>query len=266
MHTKLTFVKSASPAASSRATMVFIPGGPCFSSETLKELEALKDSFHLVFLDPPGTGGTSDLEKITYETLCEDIEAALLSLNRPVILVGHSYGGIQSAEIAVRGRVDVRGLCCIATPFTVKSFDVMQKQYLTHRNEEMIAAEEVFEKEKNAENFLRMNISYRVFYFNKRCEAAGVEMFKRDRFSYRAYLGVNADKKSHDYLLDGLRKLSLPKFAVMGGADLMFPKDVLWQEALQGGFQCAEVVGAGHFVSFDEPEKTCELIREFFLE
>ena len=96
---KTHFVKSSNFEADLRPTIAVIPGGPCFSSLTLRDLEPLKDNFHLAFIDPPGTGGTEDLDPVTYEGLIDDIESAILTIGKPVILLGHSFGGIQAAEI-----------------------------------------------------------------------------------------------------------------------------------------------------------------------
>lgn len=261
---KLHFIKCINTQAVQGPLIVFIPGGPCFSSLTLRDLEPLKDTFDLVFLDPPGTGGTPDLNPVTYEGLLEDMEAALQTLNKPMILVGHSFGGIQAVEITVCGKLNVAGICVIASPFSQKTFEVMQRQYLAHRNMEMIQAEQAFEREQSEEKFLKMNIAYRPYYFSPATQNAGCELLKKDQSSFRAFLGATAAGQARAHLLDDLKKISIPKLFIAGESDLMFPPSSLELEAKKGGFDFHLIENAGHFVSFDQPEKTCDVIHDFF--
>ena len=84
---------------------------------------AFKDRFHVVVWDLPGLGESSKAKDYSMQTLAGDLDSVVSSLkDRPVILVGHSIGGILNIEYARRfpekmGR-DVRALVQVNTTYT----------------------------------------------------------------------------------------------------------------------------------------------------
>lgn len=57
-------------------------------------MDLLSRSFHLAYIDPPGTGGTEELENLTPHSLILSLAELIRSLKTPVILCGHSYGAL----------------------------------------------------------------------------------------------------------------------------------------------------------------------------
>ncbi len=86
----ISFVESESPASLKRPIVCFIPGGPGLSSETLRSMENLKSSFDLAFIDPPGTGKSPEAEDPQFKKIVQSLIESVLTLKRPVVLVGHS--------------------------------------------------------------------------------------------------------------------------------------------------------------------------------
>jgi pimeloyl-ACP methyl ester carboxylesterase len=85
---------------------------------------ALRDRFQLVLWDLPGLGESTPTGGHDYamQTLAADLDRVVQSVPGPVILVGHSIGGILNLEYARRypdrmGR-QVRGLVQVDTTFT----------------------------------------------------------------------------------------------------------------------------------------------------
>ncbi len=84
---------------------------------------AFKDRFHIVVWDLPGLGESSRAKDYSMQTLAGDLDSVVSSIkDRPVILVGHSIGGILNIEYARRfpekmGR-DVRALVQVNTTYT----------------------------------------------------------------------------------------------------------------------------------------------------
>ena len=86
--------------------------------------DALPKDFHLVLWDLPGLGESTPTEGHDYsmQALASDLDRVVDSVNGPVILVGHSVGGILNLEYARRypdkmGR-KVRGVIQVNTTFT----------------------------------------------------------------------------------------------------------------------------------------------------
>ncbi|MDB5730531.1 MAG: Lysophospholipase, alpha-beta hydrolase superfamily [Variovorax sp.] len=86
-------------------------------------ISAFKDRFHIVVWDLPGLGESSRARDYSMQTLASDLDSVVSSIkDRPVVLVGHSIGGILNIEYARRfpekmGR-DVRALVQVNTTFT----------------------------------------------------------------------------------------------------------------------------------------------------
>lgn len=86
--------------------------------------DALPKDFHLVLWDLPGLGESTPTDGHDYsmQNLAADLDRVVDSVNGPVILVGHSVGGILNLEYARRypdkmGR-QVRGVIQVNTTFT----------------------------------------------------------------------------------------------------------------------------------------------------
>ncbi len=116
---------------------VFLPGGPGLSSQTMRSLEELKRSADLVFVDPPGTGGhgpadfTQFRSRDAFWEVLRSIEVELAKLNRPLILVGHSFGGFYAGSIALRDSLnglDIRGVVFIATALRKNTFNTIMPE------------------------------------------------------------------------------------------------------------------------------------------
>src|ERR1700743_426636 len=93
MESAISFITSESPEAKNKPVIVWIPGGPGLSSNTLRSMEFLKRSFDLVFVDPPGTGKSKGSPIPTFADVIQSIGVSLSMLKRPLVLAGHSFGG-----------------------------------------------------------------------------------------------------------------------------------------------------------------------------
>lgn len=88
---------------SGEVTVVAMPGLPGSGRDFRWLAPALRDSFRVVRLDPPGYGASarSDWSGMTTEQRAESVIALIEHLDvAPVVLVGHSAGGAVVAHIA----------------------------------------------------------------------------------------------------------------------------------------------------------------------
>jgi len=105
----LNFVQSTADAKL-KPVICFLPGGPGLSSQTLRSMELLKRSFDLAFIDPPGTGSSPGTPAANFNEVVDSLNVAIKNLNREIILVGHSYGGIYAGALALRADFPLIGL------------------------------------------------------------------------------------------------------------------------------------------------------------
>ncbi|MGZ3688713.1 MAG: alpha/beta fold hydrolase [Bdellovibrionota bacterium] len=108
------FVRSVGKA--SDPTLILINGGPGLSSDYMRDLENLtSDHLRVVTFDQRGTGRSSRPKSLNFSLQkqvgdLEAIRAALVGANQPVVLLGHSFGGIIEMAYAIRHPNQVRKL------------------------------------------------------------------------------------------------------------------------------------------------------------
>ncbi|MCB9255026.1 MAG: alpha/beta hydrolase [Bdellovibrionaceae bacterium] len=244
--------------------VVVLPGGPGLSSQTMDGLTELSDSRDLYFIDPPDTGEAETPEDFDYGVTLLDLKAAIAELDVPVILLGHSFGGIWAAHLCESEGLDVRALVCLSVPFSERSFLDLRKQYEKHASAEAFAGEKKFLDNPNGATLSAWTQELGRLYFNETNIERGKEMLRRDNFSAKLFLGCMAEGAlTANALLPKLKASSLPKLLLAGEADLYTTPQSQEQDAELGGFEFATVPGGAHFVHFDSPSATCAAIERF---
>lgn len=104
-------------------------------------MDILSRSFNLAYIDPPGTGGSEELDNPSPEAIVSAIAALLKGLNSPLILCGHSFGALYAIELC--HTLDcVQGLVLLAPGCFPKmneyAFVSMGCRYLRSRIEERV--------------------------------------------------------------------------------------------------------------------------------
>lgn len=250
----------------SSTIIVGIPGGPCFSSKTMEGLAELCNRVPVFLLDPPGTGTAIGLDRSdTYESVLSDIEEAILSLRAQVILVGHSFGGIQAIDIASRNCLKLAGLVCIASPISLDILKISDEVSVKFETRELIEASKAFQNNPSKQTFLDWNLQYNEMYFSKSKIESGNELIRKDRMSFEQFLQIGKPYGLDDQFPNKIRSIKCKKLFLAGELDRMFPVQDLVNEAKKVEFDCRIIKGAGHFVPFEEPAQTCAAITDYFL-
>lgn len=266
MKTILRHRNSINPESSRRPIVVLIPGGPGLSSKTLIGLETLDRSFDLVFVDPPGTGGQNEPENPTFDSTLENIESALKVLERPIILLGHSFGGFQAAKLVERARLDVVGFVGCAAPLGEKTFSEISKQYEKLRTPELSAAEKAWENKKTKQTMKDWFASYGLLFFTPDSLNAGQRLIQQDDLSPSAFIGTRNGVSKNAELKNSLKQNHIRKLMIAGELDNLIPSNLLQSDAEATGMEFHIISKAGHFMNLDQPEAVAKLIEGKFID
>lgn len=250
----------------SSGTAVLIPGGPGLSSSTLKGFDALAETFDLVLVDPVNPRTVSQGSSVSYNELKKNVLAGVVSLpSRPLILLGHSFGGILAADLALTSTLSVSALICVATPFSQEAFGAIGRSFQSHMTDELKLASERFNRDGTSDSFRNWLASYGKLYFAREIDA-GTELILKDDVCVEAFLGARSESAMKGYLLGDLTTSPFAKLFIAGELDILFPLASAKTDAAKGGFDFSSVQKAGHFCALDNPIETVLTIKNFLLQ
>ena len=242
--------------------IIFIPGGPGLSSLTLRTMDILKRSFHLHYIDFPGTNGNPYLKDSTYEELVDELISALKEKFKDkkdeLIVAGHSFGGFFAADLAIK--MKLKGLVCIAVPFSGDSLQAVEVCYDKKRNGDLLKSEEEWIKKQDDESLAKWFSHYGELYF---LNPSGKELILKDPVSAKFFIANREDASRGEDLLLDLEDVKCPKLFILGESDGLLPSDILVEDARAGGFALFEIENASHFVTFDQPERVASLLEKY---
>lgn len=99
--------------------IVLVPGS-CSTAAAWRPVVAhLRQRFRCITTSLPGYGGTAERRTAadtSIDRVAECVETVIRRAGEPVHLVGHSFGGLASLAVALRGRVDIESLLVLEPP------------------------------------------------------------------------------------------------------------------------------------------------------
>lgn len=236
--------------------LIIISGGPGLSSLTLRDLDLLKRSFELVYVDIQGTNGSAYTGKKSFNEIASALAEIISKESGTKFALGHSFGGFLAAELLIRESVS--GLVCISTPFTKAALNSANENYNFHKTTALIEAELDWAKEQDESSFAKWISEYGDLYFKS---PRGKEIILNDKVSANFFKDNRSDVLGKESILEGLKQIEQEKIFIAGKDDKLLPADVLRNDSLLGGFYFSEIEDASHFVTVDQPEKVARLIE-----
>ncbi len=100
-------------------TVVLVPGSCSTGAAWRPVMAQWKDSFRVVTTSLLGYGGTQERRSVADTDIAreaEALEAVIRCAGCPVHLVGHSFGGLSTVAVALRGRVPLLSLTIAEAP------------------------------------------------------------------------------------------------------------------------------------------------------
>ncbi len=236
--------------------LVLLPGGAGLTCDTLGDIRTEFAGNDLLCIDPP-----AQLNDWSYGALLEYV-VSKLPTDRNLVLLGHSFGGVQAADIAVTNS-NVVGLICMAAPFSKAAFESIGKEFANKMTAEIDRTGKEFDERPSDESLRAWFASYGTLYFHPDRAEAGARMLSSSPVNHKAFIGSKAEVAEKEYLLAEVRDARFAKLFLLGANDELFARATARAEAERGGFIVHEVSQAAHFMAFDNPKETNLVIKKF---
>lgn len=240
-----------------RGTDIVLLHGAAMAPSHVRALaDRLAARFHVLTVHRPGYGSSDSVRPYDSQTCLERIETALLQaeVKRP-LLIGVSVAGDQCVELAVRGRIDVRGVVMVGAP---------------HYGVEARRAARGIARTLRAGGDVRSALAERMLgpigQEDLRCISEVRSWLSSTRQPDLAEELVAVADDFDDHRTE-LAALEVPVLLRMGLADRMAPVDYIASaRALMPNARVETVPSRGHALLVEDYEATAASIEHFVLE
>ena len=232
-------------------TVVLVHGLGSRSEQWLPTARILARNYRVVLVELPGHGENSLAEPLSLVRAAQSLDAAIVAeTSGPVLLVGHSVGGIVAAAEALAHPERVRGLVLVETTLEPQ-VEGAERDAMLHAVEHDYRAL----LRKASTSLARDPIQRRALH---------QEIVSLDSNTVKAWfrIALSADLSTQ------IRKLAPPLLAVF--SERLWPSGLPWRDVERTlGFSEApdlvpvRIEDSGHFIMLDQPERLAEVIERF---
>jgi len=223
-----------------------------------EQLRPLASRYKLVFWDYVGCGRSqSSSRQFSLNEDLQDLKAVISSIKEPVILMGHSYGGLLAINCASEKSSIVKGLVLVnSMPSFSHAKKSMQKKM--ERLSQLNLEEEYFElgekvfmgqaSEADVENFWSIESKLQV-----RDDHHAIDVSKKLQPSFAVVTGIQEDLAAIDYSQE-LKNLKIPILITAGTFDIIALDRPREMHAMLPLSTIHEYKKSGHFPFLEENE------------
>jgi pimeloyl-ACP methyl ester carboxylesterase len=242
-----------------KISFVVFPGGPGLGTNTLEQLVQLLPANALITnVNLPRCTNIAQSRYKNFDQVCDWIVDELHHAREPFVMLGHSYGSVFAAEIAMRIPAKVSGFIAIASPLSVS-----MKSHLDDYQGELRKvpafgnAWQEYLACPTDETYRALSKSYIPYLSNDLSVQATINrLFTNDSSSPLATRHWQKPKSDFAALEHVLASFDCPKLAILGEEDRLVPVVLANHDYEQLGFRVTRVPG-GHF-PFLESKKAIE--------
>lgn len=242
--------------------ILLIPGGPGLGSLSFKAFASCFKNINVYFYHPTGTIGEDSTELSSYDDQLQELSEEIEKLEA-VYLCGHSFGGIQAVDIALRLPAQIKGVICLASPFSENAFKELSVNFNREKTSEQVMMGEIFKDSPTNENYQKWFAAYAHIYFSESKIEEGRKLLLEGKVNVKNYLGATNEASRKAHLLNEIKSSQMKKLFIAGNEDHLLPPHIFKSDSDSGSFIFKTIDNAGHFVHFEEPEKTAKIVEDF---
>ena len=261
----LRTIESTPAAASTAPTLVFLPGRGHSAAMWAPFFEAFRERAALIAFDLPGFGhsGASTerprSQEAALELFARPLEAALQGAG-PLVLIGHSLGGLCALELALRGRVEVAGVVLIGSMGLGPYVSPRARAYLRMGPERLARIAHRLGRSGPGVSHAAKDADMAALRHELHAVPGGRPLAKR---AFDMLVPLFGDAISRR---DRLSELALPVLLVWGDHDEAFPLPIAMAAQARVPLAELEVLSAGHSPHLEVPELVIARIERFLRE
>jgi proline iminopeptidase len=260
--------------------VILLNGGPGFSHEVLEPLQALADTYKLVFFDQRGTGDSdkADTRSYTIDANVEDVEQIRRQLNLGRCAVfGHSWGGMLAQAYALKYPLHISKLILADTFSSIDDLNETFARMRAGLPPELQAVCEKCEGEglyKDGDTYppeyqAVLDVAYEPVQISVTPPPSIQDMFSKVAYDvYRVMWGEESEFKITGTLAEfnaepRLGEIQTPTLVIVGASDMPTLAMAEKTARLIPNARMEVFEHSRHYPFLEEPEKFMRVMRQF---
>lgn len=260
--------------------VITLHGGPGFSHEGLKPLQALSDDFKVVFFDQRGTGDSdkADTRSYTIDANVEDIEQIRRYLNiGHCAIFGHSWGGMLAQAYTLKYPHNVSKLILADTFSSINDLNDSLARMRANLPPELQAVCDKYERQglyKNGDRYpeeyqAAVDVAYMPVTISVPPPPFLKDMFSKIAFDvYRVMWGEESEFEITGTLAEfdveqRLGEIQIPTLIIVGANDMPTVAMAEKTARLIPNARLEIFEHSRHYPFYEESEKFMQVMRQF---
>ncbi len=235
--------------------VIFIPGGAGLSSNGFKFQKDL-DNENFSFFDPMGTVSALKTEP-TYENLLSELKEYVNQFES-VILVGHSFGAFQAAELS--DLENVKGVILVSPPILEDVLIHLGENFSSYQKKPQLEITTFLDNDPSDELYAKWYKEHTDIYFTDQTHA---NLVFDDQVCVKSYQLANSKIVGKDHLLRKLNKVNIKTLIISGSKDKIVPEKFAKKQSELTNSELKIIKNCGHFPFIEKSHEFNSILHEF---